>query len=246
MANSKISQLAESSLGTGDYFVVSRSGSNYKILGTGIGAVGLEGYTDTTLLSGKFFIFDNDGIGYCPTLYSKNINSPYFTVGPSSPGSVDTPSQIQFAGSSESYGIIIKVNPDVILGTNLRTIYLPDTDGTFAVADEATDTLSHAGYRLNYNNYVYNSGDLALSASHNGKTIVSTNTTGIIYTVASGLATGYSCSIVQYGTGLVTITGAAGISVNSYGGLTSIAGRYGSAYVNWMQNNSYLLAGNLA
>jgi hypothetical protein len=108
------------------------------------------------------------------------------------------------------------------------------------------NTSSTQGYSLNTGAFVYNSGDLALAVSHNGKTIISTNTTGVLYTVASGLTSGFGCQIIQYGTGTVTLTGAAGTSVNSYGGLNQIAGRYGAAYVQWVLANQYVLAGNLS
>ena len=231
MADSKISQLTESTMGNSDYFPVSRSGANYKLSLTGVGVYGSEGAESC---SGKFLRFFDDGSIYPAVVTSQTINSTNIIIGESTPGLF----RIYKDGLPLSLSI-----PSISIA---RDIYYPDKDGYVSIADETTDALQHAAYQYNYSSYIYNSGDLSLSSTHNGKTIVSTNNTGVLYTVASGLATGYSCSIVQYGTGLVSVTGAAGISVNSYGGLTSIAGQYGSAYINWIQNNSYLLAGNLA
>jgi hypothetical protein len=101
-------------------------------------------------------------------------------------------------------------------------------------------------YQLNTGAYIYNTGNLSLSNSHNGRVIISNNGGAATITIASGLAGGFSCQIIQNSSGSVTFTGAAGVSMNSYGGLTQIAGRYGSAAVQYTAANTYVLAGNLA
>jgi hypothetical protein len=228
--SSKTSQLPESTIGNNDYFRVARSGSNFKLSPTGMGAYGNEGGST----SGRFVRFFGDGEIRPYSVYSSVLSADMVSVGLENPGGL---SIYQGNNSVDIFA------PSL---TASRLVYLADKDGYISIADASTDAVQHGAYQYNYSNYIYNSGNLSLSSAHNGKTIISTNTTGITYTVASGLSTGYSCSLVQYGTGLVSITGAAGISVNSYGGLTNIAGQYGSAYVSWVQNNSYLLAGNLA
>lgn len=102
------------------------------------------------------------------------------------------------------------------------------------------------GYCYTTGAYVYNTSNLNLTDSYNGKVIISNNTTGIAYTINSGLSQGFSCQVLQNSTGLITFTGAAGVTLNSYGGLTQIAGRYGSAAVQYVSSESYILAGNLS
>lgn len=121
-----------------------------------------------------------------------------------------------------------------------------DSINTHVSSYIGANSISSAGYSLNTGAYVYNTGNLSLSNSYNGKIIISNNTVSITYTIASGLSDGFSCQVVQNNTGIVTFTGAAGTSMNSYGGLTQIAGRYGSAGVQWTSANTYILAGNLS
>jgi hypothetical protein len=133
--------------------------------------------------------------------------------------------------------------------------YVPTSRGTGnykvnlvgAVADILASTPPESpGYRYTSGAVVTNTGNLTLDNTYNGKIILSDNTTSIAYTVASGLSAGFSCSVLQNGTGITTFTGASGVSLNSYGSLRQIAGQYGSAYLQWVSSNSYILAGNLS
>lgn len=100
-------------------------------------------------------------------------------------------------------------------------------------------------YSLNSGAYVYNNGDLPITNAYNGKTIISNNSTGISYTVNSGLTDAFFCKVIRGNSGAVTFTGAGGVSVNSFGGSMAIAGRYGVANLHWESSNSYILEGNL-
>jgi hypothetical protein len=116
-----------------------------------------------------------------------------------------------------------------------------------AIASYATSNpISSNGYQLNTGAYIYNTTDLTLSSLYNGKVVVSNNGSASVITIASGLPSGFSCQVIQNSSGSLTFTGAAGVSMNSYGGLTQIAGRYGSAAIQYTAANSYVLAGNLA
>jgi hypothetical protein len=92
----------------------------------------------------------------------------------------------------------------------------------------------------------YNNSPLTFNDAHNNAVIISTNTSGIIYTVPTGLTSGFSCSVIQYATGLTNFSGAPGTTLSSYGSLTGMAGQYASAYIKWISGEIYLLAGNLA
>lgn len=233
MADTKISNLTDGvSINDADYIMTARSGGNRKLSLTGISASSVSNN------AGKL-------VRYHPS--NGWINAPAAQITEIYATSLISIDEGGTLAITDDNGYTSTIGPKIpgTLTAN-RSIYTPDKNGYISVADATKDSIQHARYEYTYNTYLYNSGNLALASDYNGMIIVSTNTTGITYTVASGLPTGYACSIIQYGTGTVAITGAPGISVNSYGGLTSIAGQYGSAYVNWVQNNSYLLAGNLA
>lgn len=239
--DTKISDLSSSSLNSDDYIITARNGGNYKIPYTNMYASSVMPEDVTGKLVQYSPLSDIPILGtiFAPAVDTPNLYTQNVTIGP------DTQGFITFRASD---GIYLRFLPssDINDYTYSRDYYLPNEDGTLVVKDTLYDTVKCAGYQVNFSNFVYNSGNLTLTDLHNGKNIISTNTSGIVYTVASGLVTGFACSILQYGTGVISISGAAGATVNSYGGLTSIAGQYGSAYVSWVQNNAYILAGNLS
>lgn len=62
--------------------------------------------------------------------------------------------------------------------------------------------------------------------------------------VPSGLPSGFACSVIQLGTGEVTLSGS-GAAVNSYGSLYSLAGQHASATLFSYLTDQYNLAGAL-
>lgn len=139
----------------------------------------------------------------------------------------------------------LKINiTDTASSTGLLIEAQKDSSKVFSVTKSGI--AESCGYATLPGAYITSSGSMSLSSSHNGRTIISSNTTGITYTIASGLPVGFSCQIIQTSTGSITFTGAAGVTMNSYGGLTQIAGRYGSAAVQYIGAESYVLAGNLS
>jgi len=82
-----------------------------------------------------------------------------------------------------------------------------------------------------------------LSDSDNGKIIVCSNSGATTVTIPSGLTSGFGCTIVQNGTGVVSIEGS-GASVYGFGSKTSTAGQYGSINVYNTGTNTYVLEGD--
>lgn len=111
----------------------------------------------------------------------------------------------------------------------------------------ANTSISTAGYAVNTGAYVYLSpGESTnLQNSYNGKTIVSNNTASINYNLTTQLASGFSCQIIQNSINDVTISGT-NVTLNSYGGLYTIAGQYASAAIQWTGHDTFILAGNLS
>lgn len=82
-----------------------------------------------------------------------------------------------------------------------------------------------------------------LSDSDNGKVIVCSNSGQTTVTIPSGLTSGFGCTIVQNGTGVVSIVGS-GASVSGFGDKTATAGQYGSINVYNVGTNAYVLEGD--
>lgn len=82
-----------------------------------------------------------------------------------------------------------------------------------------------------------------LSDSDNGKVIVCSNSAATTVTIPSGLTSGFGCTIVQNGTGVVSIEGS-GASVYGFDSKTATAGQYGSINVYNTGTNTYVLEGD--
>lgn len=82
-----------------------------------------------------------------------------------------------------------------------------------------------------------------LADGDNGKVIVCSNSSATTVTIPSGLSSGFGCTIVQNGTGVVSIEGS-GASVYAFGSKTAIAGQYGSVNVYNTASNNYVLEGD--
>lgn len=67
-----------------------------------------------------------------------------------------------------------------------------------------------------------------LLPSDNGKIITINNASATTVTVPTGLPIGFSCRIIQLGTGVLTFTGS-GTIVNTFGGTVSLGGQYAAA-----------------
>jgi hypothetical protein len=83
-----------------------------------------------------------------------------------------------------------------------------------------------------------------LAPSDNGKVItVDSSTTSVVGIDTATGAIGYSCTLIQLGTGIVRFAGS-GVTLNSFNGLT-FAGQHASASVVCYQTNVFHVAGNL-
>lgn len=88
-------------------------------------------------------------------------------------------------------------------------------------------------------------GNLTLSATHNGAVLVSTSATAINITVPTGLPTGFNCTIVQDGAGQVTVV-ASSTTINGRNGLKTAAQHAVIAIVPTTTANAYKVTGDTA
>lgn len=83
-----------------------------------------------------------------------------------------------------------------------------------------------------------------LSESDNGKVIYCTSSSAVTITCAASMPIGFACSIIQGGTGKVTVAAGAA-TLLSYSGLYSTVGRYAVVSLISPASNTFVLAGNL-
>lgn len=83
-----------------------------------------------------------------------------------------------------------------------------------------------------------------LSDSDNGKVIACSNSGQSIVTIPSGLTAGFSCTIVQSGTGTVSVIGSGGAVVSGLSNKTATAGQYAALNVIPVGTNAYILDGD--
>jgi hypothetical protein len=81
-----------------------------------------------------------------------------------------------------------------------------------------------------------------LSDSDNGKVIVCSNSSEVTITLPNTLTAGFGCTVIQSGTGQVTIVAGAGSTLSSYAG-TSTKGRYATLQIIPIGTNAYIVDG---
>jgi len=106
-------------------------------------------------------------------------------------------------------------------------------------------TISSIGYQLGSGGIITESGTTrTLSATDNGKVIYCTSNSAVTITCATGLGAGFSCTIIQNGTGKVTVAAGAATLV-SYSSLFSTLGQYAVISLISPVANTFVAAGNL-
>jgi hypothetical protein len=81
-----------------------------------------------------------------------------------------------------------------------------------------------------------------VSDSDNGKVIVCTSSSDVTITLPNTLTAGFGCTVIQSGTGQVTIAAGAGSTLSSYAG-TSTKGRYATLQIIPIGTNAYIVDG---
>jgi hypothetical protein len=134
------------------------------------------------------------------------------------------------------------------LNTVTPQIQAPQTGDTY-VANRDTSinaSLDANSYRLNSSTIVSSASTVYnLSATDNGKVIYLTASSAITLTTASGLGVGFSCSIIQGGTGQVTVAQGSGSTLVSYQNLLRSAGQYAMISLVSPVANTFVATGQL-
>lgn len=83
-----------------------------------------------------------------------------------------------------------------------------------------------------------------LSSTDNGKIIYFTSSSAVTVTTAAGLGAGFSCEIIQGGTGAVTVAAGSTTTVNSPSGLLGVKGRYAVVRILAPVANTFIMTGD--
>jgi hypothetical protein len=84
-----------------------------------------------------------------------------------------------------------------------------------------------------------------LVSTNNGAVLRFTASSAVTITIPTGLSSSFSCSIIQEGTGQITITPDAGVTRNAFGGATKTAGQYAVAALIATASNTFILGGQV-
>jgi hypothetical protein len=83
-----------------------------------------------------------------------------------------------------------------------------------------------------------------VKSSDNGKVIVFTSGSAVSVTVPSNLGVGFNCSIIQYGTGQVSVSAGAGATMRLRASANKTGGQYAAASLISVVANEYLFTGD--
>lgn len=86
---------------------------------------------------------------------------------------------------------------------------------------------------------------ITLSDTYNNAVVRCTASTAVAITVPSTLVAGFSCMVIQAGTGQVTFAAGSGATINSFGNLLKTAGQHAPASIIQVGSGMYNLSGNL-
>jgi hypothetical protein len=141
--------------------------------------------------------------------------------------------------ASQNSGVYIAVSNDAGQIDVYGDIY--QQSGDFSSAGKVT---GQAGVAIGSGAISAKTSGYTLTASDNGKVITFNSASALVCGIgtASG-ATGFSCTVIQLGTGGVRFA-ASGVTLNSFNGLT-LAGQHASASVVCYQTNVLNVSGNL-
>jgi hypothetical protein len=84
----------------------------------------------------------------------------------------------------------------------------------------------------------------ALTVDDNGRVIVFTNGSAVTLTIPSGLGLGFSCSVVQYGAGQVTVSAGTGVTLRLRTSSNKTGGQYAVVSLLSVVADEYIVTGD--
>ena len=89
-----------------------------------------------------------------------------------------------------------------------------------------------------------NVSSYTLTDADNGRIVVFTSASAVTLTIPADLTRLFTCSLVQYGTGQVTVVADAGVTLRLRGSTNKTGGQYAIASLISVLPNEYILAGD--
>lgn len=156
------------------------------------------------------------------------------TLGAITPSSVNGNTISTGTGTLTLGSKVLTVSNSLTLaGTDSTTMTFPSTSATIARTDSAntfTGTQTADGYALSSSGIITDATTTrTLSSGDNGKVIYFTSSSAITVTTATSLGAGFSCRIIQGGTGIITAAQGASTTLGALGNILTTAGQYGGA-----------------
>jgi hypothetical protein len=134
-----------------------------------------------------------------------------------------------------------------VSATIYGTLNLPGGLSASSGATFAGTVSSDTGYRISSSAINTQTGaTYSLLSTDNGEILTFNNGSAVTVTIPTGLPVGFNCTAIQLGAGQVGFTAAAGVTLNSYGGLLKLAGQHGAATIISYSSNIYNIAGTLS
>ena len=193
------------------------------------------------------------------SLLSATTTNNCISLGANSAGSLITGTGSIYIGASSASSSSATEN-EIVIGTSIAglgsntTVIGPTTQVSATIRGlvNAPSGLSASG--ISSGSYILTpSGIKALTgttytflASDNGTVLTHNNSSGCTFTVPTGLPVGYSTTVLQLNSaGTVRFVAASGVTLNAFGGFTSMAGQHASASLISYTTNIFNLSGNL-
>lgn len=114
-------------------------------------------------------------------------------------------------------------------------------DGSGNLSGSTTNTLSGFGAQINTVNNSIN-----LAATDNSEVIRSDAASAISVTIPAGLPSGFNCMVLQYGTGQITFSPAAGVTLINRNNYNKTIGQYALVTVLHIGSNVVVISGELS
>lgn len=150
-------------------------------------------------------------------------------------GSTNTQASIDLSG----YSSVADMSNNIVFRTAGTERMRLDVSGN--LSGSTTNTLSGFGAQINTVNT-----SITLAATDNSEVIRSDAASAISVTIPAGLPSGFNCMVLQYGTGQITFSPAAGVTLINRNNYNKTIGQYALVTVLHIGSNVVVISGELS
>ncbi len=150
-------------------------------------------------------------------------------------GNTNTQASIDLSG----YSSVADMSNNIVFRTAGTERMRLDVSGN--LSGSTTNTLSGFGAQINTVNT-----SISLAATDNSEVIRSDAASAISVTIPAGLPSGFNCMVLQYGTGQITFSPAAGVTLINRNNYNKTIGQYALVTVLHIGSNVVVISGELS